>query len=127
MSDKIAINTDKAPKALGPYSQAILKGSKLYISGQLGINPATGKFPEGAIDAQAKQSLENIKAILEAADFTLDDVVQVQVLLTDIRDFADVNEVYKQYFSEPYPSRAAYQVSALPAAGKVEIITVAEK
>jgi 2-iminobutanoate/2-iminopropanoate deaminase len=125
--NKKVIKTQKAPKAIGPYSQALQADNRLYISGQLGINPATGKLAEGSTAQQAKQVLENIKAILEEAGFELRDVVQVQVLLADIQDFGSVNEVYKQFFAEPYPARAVFEVAALPAGGKIEILAIAEK
>jgi 2-iminobutanoate/2-iminopropanoate deaminase len=127
MTERKVIQTDKAPKAIGPYSQALLVGNTLYISGQLGMNPATGKLVEGGTAAQAKQALENIMAILVAANMNMHDVVQVQVFLADISDFAAVNEVYKMYFREPYPARAAFQVAALPAGAKVEILATAVK
>lgn len=127
MTNKKEIKTEKAPKALGPYSQAVLVGSRLYISGQLGIDPKAGKIIEGTTAGQARQSLENIKGILEAAGFGLNDVVQVQVLLADIKDFGAVNEVYKEYFTEPYPARAAYQAAALPLGAKIEIMATAEE
>jgi 2-iminobutanoate/2-iminopropanoate deaminase len=126
MSRKV-IKTEKAPKAIGPYSQAVQVGSRLYISGQLGINAASGKMAGETATEQARQSIENIKALLDAAGFNLKDVVQVQVLLGDIGDFGSVNEVYKEYFAEPYPARAAYQAGALPMGAKVEIIAVAER
>lgn len=122
-----AIHTDSAPKALGPYSQALLAANTLYISGQLGIDPASGKLVEGGTAQQARQALANIRAILEAADMDMGNVVQVQVFLTDIADFAAVNEVYKSCFKEPYPARAAFQAAALPAGAKVEILAVAVK
>ena len=127
MSERNVIQTDKAPAAIGPYSQGILAGSTLYISGQLGIDPTTGKLVEDGTSAQAKQALENVMAILMKANMSMRDVVQVQVFLADIADFATVNEVYKTYFHEPYPARAAIQVGALPAGGKVEILVTAVK
>jgi len=122
-----AIQTDQAPEAIGPYSQAIQIGNALYLSGQLGIDPATGKLVDGGVIAQAKQALSNVQAICKAAGFSLADVVQVQVFLANIADFKAVNEVYKEFFKEPYPARAAFGVGALPVGGAVEILTVAAK
>ena len=127
MTEKKPVQTQKAPKAIGPYSQGLSVSNTLYMSGQLGIDPATGKLVEGSTAEQARQAIKNVEAILQEAQFCLADVVQVQVLLTDIKDFNEVNQVYKQYFSQPYPARAAYQVAALPADGKVEILAVAVK
>jgi 2-iminobutanoate/2-iminopropanoate deaminase len=122
-----AINTDSAPAAIGPYSQAIQAGNILYLSGQLGIDPVTGKLVEGGVTSQATQALKNVQAILAAAGFTVTDVVQVQVFLTNISDFSAVNAIYKDFFKEPYPARAAFAVAALPAGGTVEILAVAVK
>ncbi|NLW83388.1 MAG: hypothetical protein GXY41_03130 [Phycisphaerae bacterium] len=119
------IQTDAAPAAIGPYSQAVRAGNTLYLSGQLGIDPTTGKLVEGDVVPQAKQALKNITAILDAAGFNRADIVQVQVFLTNIGDFAAVNEVYKHYFSPPYPARAAVAVAALPAGAAVEILVTA--
>ena len=125
MPQRKAIQTNKAPAALGPYSQALLAENTLYISGQLGIDPATGNLVEGGTAAQAKQALKNIMAILVAENMNMHEVVQVQVFLTDIADFKAVNEVYKTFFSQPYPARAAVQVAALPAGASVEILATA--
>ena len=127
MTERKVILTDTAPAAIGPYSQAMLVGNALYISGQLGIDPATGKLVEGGTAAQAKQALENVMAILMKANMSMRDVVQVQVFLADIADFKAVNEVYKTFFQEPYPARAAIQAGALPASGLVEILVTAVK
>ena len=127
MTERKAIQTDRAPAAMGPYSQAMLVGNTLYISGQLGIDPATGKMVEGPAAAQAEQALKNIMAILMEANMSMHNVVQVQVFLTDIADFSAVNEVYKTFFSKPYPARAAFGVAALPAGGSVEILVTAVK
>ena len=121
---KKAIVTDKAPKALGPYSAGIETGNMVFLSGQLGIDPATGVLPEG-VAAQAEQSLKNIEALLAEVGATLDNVVKTTVLLADIADFATVNEVYAKKFAEPYPARSAFAVAALPAGGLVEIEVVA--
>lgn len=125
MAEKKVIATDKAPKAIGAYSQGVLAGNVLFVSGQLGIDPLTGKMVEGGVAAQARQALTNVMAILMAANMSLRDAVQVQVFLVDIADFAAVNEVYKEFFTEPYPARAAFAVAALPAGGRVEILVTA--
>lgn len=117
----IAIHTDKAPAALGPYSQAIKAGNTIYVSGQLGLDPATGKYAgEDAVE-QARQSLTNISNILAEAGASMSDVVTVTVLLDDVSTFADVNKVYAEFFTEPYPARACYEVAKLPANALVEI------
>ena len=118
------ISTDKAPAAIGPYSQAIQAGDFLYISGQIPVDPATGSIPEG-IAAQAKQSLENLKAIVEAAGYTLSDVVKTTVFAANIADFAAVNEVYAQYFSKEAPARSFVAVKDLPKGVGLEIEAVA--
>ena len=117
------IQTDKAPAAVGTYSQAVKVGNTVYISGQLGFDPVTMELKEG-FDAQAKQVFENIKAICEAAGGSLKDVVKFNVSLTDLNDFAALNEVFMAKLSEPYPARAAVQVAALPKGGVVEIETI---
>ncbi len=122
-----AINSDAAPAAIGPYSQAVLSGNTLYLSGQLGIDPATGKLVDGGVTGQAVQALKNIHAILTAAGFSVSDVVQVQVFLVNIADFASVNAIYREFFKDPYPARAAFAVAALPVGGAVEILAVAVK
>jgi 2-iminobutanoate/2-iminopropanoate deaminase len=127
MIEKKVVLTDKAPKSVGPYSQAVTAGNMFFASGQLGIDPATGKMAEGGAKEQAQQALKNISALLEAAGLSLNNVVQVQIFLADLADFAQVNEVYKTYFTEPYPARSTFQVAGLPLAAKVEIQTVAMK
>jgi 2-iminobutanoate/2-iminopropanoate deaminase len=124
---KKIISTDKAPKAVGPYNQAIEANGTLYISGQLPINPATGQFVSNDVREQTQQSLENIKAILEAAGYSFKDVVKSTVLLKDINDFAAMNEVYAQYYNSDMPARAAYQAANLPMGALVEIETIAAK
>lgn len=121
---KQVVASDQAPKAVGPYSAGISAGDTVYISGQLGLNPATGELAEG-VEAQAKQSLANIGALLEAAGLGYDNVVKTTVLLADINDFATVNQVYASCFAEPYPARSCFAVAALPMGGKVEIEAVA--
>lgn len=122
---KEVIRTDKAPKAIGPYSQAVRIGSALYLSGQLGIDPETGAFAGGGIEAQARQALINQKAVLEAAGFGLADVVQCQVFITDMNHYPRFNEIYQDFFAEPFPARAVVEVSRLPKDGLVEIMMVA--
>ena len=122
--DKNVIASDKAPAALGPYSAGIKTGNMVFLSGQLGIDPATGKMPEG-VEAQATQSLANVEALLAAAGATFDNVVTTTVFLADIADFAKVNEIYASKFSQPFPARSAVQVGALPAGGLVEIEVIA--
>lgn len=123
---KTAIVTDKAPAAIGPYSAATQAGNTVYVSGQLPADPATGAFPEG-IAAQTRQSLMNLKAILEAAGMTMNDVVKTTVLLSDIANFGEMNKVYAEFFEAPFPARAAFQVAALPKAALVEIEAIAAK
>jgi 2-iminobutanoate/2-iminopropanoate deaminase len=127
MTGRKAVETDTAPAAIGPYSQALLVGNTLYISGQLGIDPATGKLVEGDTAAQAEQALKNIMAILMEENMSMHNVAQVQVFLGDIADFTAVNEVYKTFFAEPYPARAAIGAGALPAGASVEILVTAIK
>lgn len=122
-----ALSTTAAPAAIGPYSQAIMAGDTVYVSGQLPINPSTGEFAEGGIKEQARQSLNNIKNILAEAGMTMQQVVKVTVLMTDMSDFAAVNEVYAEFFSAPYPARSAFAVAALPKGGTIEIEAVAVK
>ena len=122
---KKAINTEKAPKAIGPYSQAIQVGNLVYTSGQLPINPTTGAFPEGGIKEQTRQSLCNIQAILEEAGLTMSNVVKTTVFLADMNDFADMNAVYAEFFTQPYPARSAVAVKTLPKNALVEIEVVA--
>ncbi len=121
MNEKKAIETSKAPGAVGPYSQAIKAGNLLFTSGQLPIDPATGKMAEGTITDRAHQAIKNLAAIVEEAGGKLDDVVKTTVFLADIADFQAVNEVYAQYFPAPFPARSAYQVAALPLGADIEI------
>ncbi|MBP3828326.1 MAG: RidA family protein [Prevotella sp.] len=121
-----AISTEKAPAAIGPYSQAIEANGFVYASGQLPIDPATGEFPEG-IKAQTRQSLTNAKAILEAAGLSMKNVVKTTVLLADIADFGAMNEVYAEFFSEPFPARSAFAVKSVPKGALVEIECIAAK
>jgi 2-iminobutanoate/2-iminopropanoate deaminase len=127
MDNHKIIKTESAPSAIGPYSQAVCAGNMVFVSGQLGIEPKTGQLVEGGIKAQTRQSFENIKAILSEASLTTANIVQVQVFLADIKDFAAMNEIYATYFKPPYPARAAIQAAALPKGGLVEIMAVAVK
>ena len=120
------ISTSQAPAAIGPYSQAIHVGNLLYTSGQLPLDPATGAFPEGGIKAQTRQSLTNVKAILEAAGTDMNHVVKTTVFMADMNDFADMNAVYAEFFTEPFPARSAVAVKTLPKGALVEIEAVAE-
>ena len=122
---KKVISTTKAPAAIGPYSQAIQVGNLVYTSGQIPIDPATGVFVEGGIREQTRQSLLNLKAILEEAGLTMSDVVKTTVFLADMNDFADMNAVYAEFFAEPYPARSAVAVKMLPKGALVEIEVVA--
>ena len=121
---KQAIIAAKAPAALGPYSSAVRAGDTLYLSGQLGIDPATGELAEG-VGAQTRQAMQNIAAVLEEAGASFDDVVKMTVLLADIDDFAAVNEVYGSFLAAPYPARSAFQVAAIPKGALVEIEAIA--
>lgn len=124
---KRIISTPNAPAAVGPYSQAVEVNNTLYISGQLPINPTTATIEATDIAGQTDQVFKNITAILQAAGYTLDDVVKNRVYLSDISNFAAMNEVYKQYFKSDFPARAAFAVKDLPLGALVEIETVADK
>ena len=122
-----AISTPAAPAAIGPYSQGVAAGSTVYVSGQLPMDPATGEFPGADIVSQTRQSLKNLQSILEANSMSMADVVKNTVLLADIAEFSQMNGVYAEFFAEPYPARAAFQVAALPRGARVEIEAVAVK
>ena len=122
---KKVISTTKAPAAIGPYSQAIQVGNLVYTSGQIPIDPATGQFAEGGIKNQTRQSLLNVKAILEEVGLTMGDVVKTTVFMADMNDFADMNAVYAEFFAEPYPARSAVAVKTLPKGALVEIEVIA--
>lgn len=119
------VNTDKAPKAVGPYVQANKVGNLIFCSGQLGINPETGKIVEGGVIEEVKQVFKNIEAVLEEAGSSMNHVVKSLVLLENIADFAEVNKVYAEQFNEVLPARSAFQVAALPLGGKIEIEVIA--
>ncbi len=122
-----ALSTTKAPAAIGPYSQGIEAGGFVYVSGQLPIDPSTGEFAGGGIQAEARQSLTNIRNILAEAGLGMQNVVKVTVLLADIKNFAAVNEVYAEFFEAPYPARSAFAVAALPKGANIEIEAIAAK
>lgn len=125
---KERINTTNAPAAIGPYSQAIDCGAGLiFVSGQLPIDPATGAFPEGGVKEQTRQSLTNARAILEEAGLSLANVVKTTVFLADMGDFAAMNEVYAEFFSEPFPARSAVAVKTLPKNALVEVECIAAR
>ena len=119
------ISTKKAPAAIGPYSQAIQIGNLVYTSGQIPIDPATGTFVEGGIKEQTRQSLTNVKAILEEAGLSMANVIKTTVFMADMNDFADMNAVYAEFFTEPYPARSAVAAKSLPKSALVEIEVVA--
>lgn len=121
-----AISTKKAPAAIGPYSQAIQVGNLVYTSGQIPIDPATGMFVDGGIKEQTRQSLTNVRAILEEVGLTMNNVVKTTVFMADMSDFADMNSVYAEFFTEPYPARSAVAVKTLPKGALVEIEVIAE-
>ena len=121
-----ALNTTAAPAAIGPYSQAIRTDNIVFVSGQLPINPATGTFPEGGIKEQTRQSLLNARAILQSEGLDLNNVVKTTVLLSDIANFGPMNEVYAEFFSQPFPARSAFAVRDLPKGALVEIELIAE-
>ena len=118
---KKVISTSHAPAAIGPYSQAIKVGNLLFISGQIPISPETGSIVSGDIRKQTRQALSNIEAILEEASLTINDVVKTTVFLSNMEDFADMNDIYAEFFSEPYPARSAVAVKTLPKGALVEI------
>lgn len=124
---KRIISTTAAPGAIGPYSQAVEANGTLYISGQVAIDPATGKLVDGGIAEQTTQALKNIKAILLAAGYSLSDVVKSTCLLSDMSDFKPMNEVYAQFYTSDQPARAAFAVKGLPLGALIEIETVAVK
>lgn len=124
---KKIVNTENAPAAIGPYSQAVKAGDTIYVSGQLPIDPLTGNFPADNIKDQTRQSLTNIKKVLESEGYSLKDVVKVHCFLADINDFTAMNEVYAEFFTEDYPARVALEVARLPKDALVEIDATAYK
>ncbi|GAA8100374.1 RidA family protein [Helicobacter pylori] len=124
---KEVIHSTLAPKAIGPYSQAIATNDLVFVSGQLGIDVSTGEFKGADIHSQTTQSMENIKAVLKEAGLGMDSVVKTTILLKSLDDFSVVNEIYGSYFKEPYPARATFQVAKLPKDALVEIEAIAIK
>jgi 2-iminobutanoate/2-iminopropanoate deaminase len=122
---KQAISSPGAPKAIGPYSQAVKAGQLLFLSGQVALDPATGQLVEGGVAEQTRRVFENLGAVLAAANRSFADVVRTTVFLADMNDFAAMNEIYGQYFREPYPARATVQVARLPKDARVEIDLIA--
>lgn len=123
--EKQIVQTDNAPRAIGPYSIAVRVGDFVYTSGQIGLDPKTGTMVDGGIEAETRQVLKNLQAVVEAAGLTLDDVVKTTVFLKDMGDFAAMNAIYAEFFKENPPARSAVQVAALPKGGLVEIEAVA--
>ena len=121
---KQVIQTADAPAAIGPYSQAIRAGDTLYLSGQIGLDPASGQMVDG-LEAQAHRVFRNMQAVASAAGASLDDVVKLSILLADLGDFAKVNEIMATYFKAPYPARSTYQVAGLPRGGRIEVEAIA--
>ena len=124
---KEQINTSNAPAAVGPFSQAVKAGNMVFVSGQLPIDPATGAFAGDDIESQARQSLDNVAAVLKEAGYDMSDVVKTTVLLKNMDDFAVMNGIYAEYFSEPYPARAAFEVVRLPKDALIEVEAIAVK
>lgn len=120
------ITTDQAPAAIGPYSQAVVAGGMLYVSGQIPLDPASGEIVEGDVGAQAQRVLENLKAVIKAAGSSMSNVVKVTIFLTDMGQFAVVNEIYGSHFSAPFPARACVEVSKLPKGVDVEMDAVVQ-
>ncbi|QXD17206.1 RidA family protein [Rhodocaloribacter litoris] len=121
------VATGAAPAAVGPYSQAVRVGNLLFLAGQIGLDPATGQLVEGGVVAETRQAMENLRAVLEAAGFSMADVVQAQVFLADLNDYAAMNEVYASFFDGPPPARAAVEVARLPRDARVEIMMTAAR
>ena len=124
-NEKKTVATDKAPKAIGPYSVGVTTGTMVFTAGQLPVDPTTGKIVEGGVQAQTKQALSNLRAVLEAAGSSLEQVVKTTVFLQDMAEFALMNEVYATFFTDNYPARSAVQVAALPLGAAVEIEAIA--
>jgi 2-iminobutanoate/2-iminopropanoate deaminase len=122
---KQPVSTPDAPKAIGPYSQAVRVGEWLFLSGQVALDPASGQMVAGGVDVQTRRVMDNLAAVLKAAGRTFADVVRTTIYLADMNDFAKVNQVYGSYFSEPFPARATVQVARLPKDARVEIDCIA--
>ncbi|HEX2846375.1 MAG TPA: RidA family protein [Chitinophagaceae bacterium] len=125
--DKIIINTPDAPAPIGPYNQAIMTGDTLYLSGQVCINPATGELDNKDVQAETHRSMQNLKAVLQAAGMSFKHVVKTTIFITDMKKFGEINEVYGKYFEGDYPARETVQVAALPKFVNVEISMIAVK
>lgn len=121
------ISTQKAPQAIGPYSQGIIAGNMVYTSGQLGIDPENGEIVSSSIQDEARQSLKNLEAVLKEADVKLTDVIKTTVFVKDLNQFAEINEVYSEFFSEHKPARSCVEVARLPKDGNIEIEAIALK
>ncbi|MCI5604925.1 MAG: RidA family protein [Clostridia bacterium] len=119
------IKTTNAPAAIGPYSQAIVSGNLLFTSGQIPINPETGEIPNG-VEAQARQALTNVKNLIEASGASIDNVIKTSVFIKDMNDFAKINEIYAEFFTEPYPARSCVEVARLPKDVLLEVETIVE-
>ena len=117
--------TQRGPRAIGPYSTAVIAGGVCYLSGMIPVDPATGSLASGGIEEQARQVFENMKAVLEEMDLSMADILKTTVFLTDLNDFGAVNEIYAAYFGPDYPARSCVQVSALPMGAKIEVEAVA--
>ncbi len=120
------VNTEAAPAAIGPYSQAVVAGGLLFVSGQIPLDPASGEIVDGGLPAQTRRVLDNMKAVVEAGGSSMDNVVKVTIYITDMKQFAVVNEIYGNYFSDPFPARACVQVSELPKGVEVEMDAIAQ-
>ena len=125
--ERKTIATENAPEAIGPYSQAIQAGNMIFLAGQIGLDPTTRTLVEGGIEEETRQAMDNLSAVLQAAGYTMADVVQAQVFLADLNDYAAMNEVYGSYFASSPPGRAAVQVARLPLDARVEIMMTAVK
>jgi 2-iminobutanoate/2-iminopropanoate deaminase len=124
---KRAVSTEAAPAAIGPYSQAVVAGGLVFLSGQVPLDPERGRLIEGSIEDETRRVLQNLAAVLAAEGLTLDAVVRTTVYLTDLEDFPRVNQTYAEFFHEPFPARATVQVAALPRGAKVEIDAIATR
>jgi 2-iminobutanoate/2-iminopropanoate deaminase len=124
---KKAVESREAPRAVGPYSQAIEHGDLVFCSGQVGLDPASGKLAEGGIEPELRRALENLRAVLDAAGLGFEDVIKTTIFLADLRDFQSVNRIYGEYLSAPYPARSTVQVAALPLGARVEIEAIARR
>ena len=124
---KQAVATTHAPAAIGPYSQATVSGDLIFTSGQIPLDPASGELVQGDIQAQTRQVFSNLREVLQEAGASLDDAVKVNVYMTDLKDFAALNEVYATFFTQPYPARSCVEVSSLPKGAQVEIEIIARK